>query len=88
MAVQLARRRARKLNAKGDFTAEEFEDLCEEYGNVCLRRGDEDVLLTPDHVVPLSLGGSNLIVNIQPLRGKCNSWKNIKVVDYRPDTTL
>lgn len=85
MAVQLARRRARKLNAEGDFTVEEFEVLCEKYGNVCLRCGHEDVLLTPDHVVPLSLGGNNRIANIQPLCGNCNSWKNIKTLDYRPN---
>ena len=52
---------------------------------MCLRCGAKDVLLTPDHVVPLSLGGSNLISNMQPLCGRCNSWKNVKVVDYRPD---
>ena len=85
MAVQLARRRARKLNAEGDLTVEEFEALCEKYGNVCLRCGDRDALLTPDHVVPLSLGGSNLTENIQPLCGNCNSWKNVKVIDYRPE---
>ena len=85
MAVQLARRRAQKLKAEGDFTVGEFEALCEKYNNVCLRCGAKDVLLTPDHVVPLSLGGSNLISNIQPLCGRCNSWKNIKVVDYRLD---
>ena len=72
MAVQLARHRVRKLNAEGDFTSEEFEALCEKHGNVCFRCGDGDVLLTPDHVIPLSVGGS------------CNSWKNIKAVDYRP----
>ena len=88
MAVQLARRRARKLNAEGDFTVEEFEALCEGYGNRCLRCGKGDVLLTPDHVVPLSSGGGNLMGNIQPLCGSCNSWKNTKVVDYRPDWIL
>jgi len=85
LAVQLARRRARKLSAEGDFTVEKFEALCEKYGNSCLRCGNRGVLLTPDHVVPLSLGGSNLISNIQPLCGRCSSWKNVKVVDYRPD---
>jgi hypothetical protein len=29
------------------------------------------------------LGGSNHIANIQPLCGKCSSWKNVKVVGYR-----
>jgi len=88
MAVQLARRRARKLNAEGDFTVEDFEALCEKYGNVCLRCGDRDALLTPDHVIPLSLEGSNLITNVQPLCGNCNSWKNVKVIDYRTDMVL
>ena len=83
LAVQLGRRRARKLNAEGDFTVGEFETLCEGHGNLCLRCGRGEVLLTPDHILPLALGGSNLISNIQPLCGACNSWKNVKVVDYR-----
>jgi len=88
MAVQLARHRVRKLNAEGDFTGEEFEALCEKHDDVCLRCGEGDVLLMPDHVVPLSVGGSNRITNIQPLCGSCNSWKNIKAVDYRLNKTL
>jgi 5-methylcytosine-specific restriction endonuclease McrA len=83
--VQLARRGSRTLNAEGDFTVGRFEALCEKYDNLCLRCGAKDVLLTPDHVVPLSLKSSSLISNIQPLCGRCNSWKNIKVVDYRPN---
>ena len=75
----------RKLEAEGDFTVEEFEALCESYGNVCLRCATGDALLTPDHVVPLYSGGSNQIANIQPLCLSCNSWKNVKVIDYRPD---
>jgi hypothetical protein len=85
LAVQLARRGSRTLNAEGDFTVGRFEALCEKYDNLCLRCGAKDVLLTPDHVVPLSLKSSSLISNIQPLCGRCNSWKNIKVVDYRPN---
>ena len=85
LAVQLARRMARKLNAEGDFTIEEFEALCERNGNRCLRCGKGDTLLTPDHVVPLSLGGGNLMGNIlQPLCGSCNWRKSTRVVDYRP----
>lgn len=81
LAVQFARRRARKLHAAGDFKVEEFEALCERYGKRHLRCGRGDVLLTPDHVVPLSLGDSNLRSNIQSLCGKCDSWKNVKAVD-------
>ena len=88
MAVQLARRRARKLNGEGNFTVGEFEALCEKYGNVCLRCGDRDALPIPDHVVPLYLGVTNLTENIQPLCGNCNSWKNLKAIDYRPKAIL
>ncbi len=63
-AVRLARRRARKLNDEDDFTVGEFEALCEVYGNVCLRCGRSEVLLTTDHVLLLALGGSNLLSKI------------------------
>ena len=82
-AAQWSRRRAREYEAEGSFTAEEFEALCEEYGNICLRCGDKDAPLTPDHVIPLFLGGSNWISNIQPLCRRCNSQKLIKIIDYR-----
>lgn len=39
--------------------------------------------LTPDHVVPLSRGGTNYIDNIQPLCGPCNSQKHAKTIDFR-----
>lgn len=81
--AQWSRRRAREHGAEGSYTAAEFEALCEVYGNLCLRCGDKDAPLTPDHVVPLSLGGSNWISNIQPLCRSCNSRKNVKVIDYR-----
>ena len=46
MAVQLARRRAHKLAAEGDFTVEEFEALRGRYGDRCLRCGRGDVMLS------------------------------------------
>lgn len=84
-SVQRNRNRAMRLACEGHYTAAEFEVLCEIYDNVCLRCGDKNASLTPDHVVPLSLGGSNWISNIQPLCRSCNSRKNVKVIDYRPD---
>lgn len=84
MAVQLARRRARKRAADGNFTVEEFRALCERFGGVCLGCGSVDVMLTPDHIIPLSLGGSNRISNIQPLCKACNSKKNVNIIDCRP----
>lgn len=83
-AVQRDRRRALELDAEGSYNAEEFLALCEKYGTVCLCCRSRDRALTPDHIVPLSRGGSNAIGNIQPLCRSCNSRKNVKTVDSRP----
>jgi 5-methylcytosine-specific restriction endonuclease McrA len=39
--------------------------------------------LTADHIVPVELGGSSYISNIQPLCQTCNSSKGIRIIDYR-----
>ncbi|MFW6184033.1 MAG: HNH endonuclease [Chloroflexota bacterium] len=82
VAARRDRRRARKNGAEGSYTAEEFAELCEMYGNCCLACGSTEDL-TADHVVPLSCGGSNSIDNIQPLCRSCNSSKGTNTTDYR-----
>ncbi len=77
------KRRAAKHASPGSFTAEEFEVLCETYGNECLACGDTGVALAADHVVPLTKGGSDDISNIQPLCGSCNREKFVNIIDYR-----
>ena len=79
------RRRTRKTNAGGSFTAEEFNALCAYYGNKCLCCNRTGIKLTVDHIKPVSRGGNSNIENIQPLCGKCNSSKGDKNIDYRPD---
>lgn len=79
--VSEARRRGLKKDA-GDFSLEEWVELCDTYGNVCLACG-RDEPLTIDHVVPLSVGGSNTIDNLQPLCKSCNCKKSTKTIDYR-----
>ncbi|MET7816068.1 HNH endonuclease signature motif containing protein [Streptomyces sp. NPDC005395] len=79
-----ARYRARKLGAPGSHTREEWKELRDRYGR-CLRCGATGVHLEPDHVVPLSKGGSDSIENLQPLCRSCNSSKGDKVADYRED---
>lgn len=74
--------RARKNSAEGNFTDEEFRDLCKSYDNKCLCCGKQR-RLAADHVVPLVKGGDNTIENIQPLCKSCNSSKKDKIIDYR-----
>lgn len=77
------KRRAAKHESCGNFTAVEFKELCERYGNRCLSCGAADIALEADHVVPLTRGGSDDIDNIQPLCGACNRSKFVKIIDYR-----
>jgi hypothetical protein len=77
------RRRALERKAEGSYTQEEFETLCQRYGNICLCCGKRKKL-SVDHIVPLSKGGKNSIDNIQPLCITCNKKKATKTIDYRP----
>lgn len=69
--------------AEGKYTAKEWKDLCDKYGNICLCCKEKKPLCA-DHVIPVSKGGSNYISNIQPLCRPCNSRKFDKTIDYRP----
>lgn len=71
------------LKDAGTFTEAEWTTLKEKYNNMCLACKCKSCKLTIDHVLPLSLGGSNTIDNIQPLCGECNTRKNNKYIDYR-----
>lgn len=82
------KRRAAKHASHGSFTAEEFKELCERYGNKCLACGDAEAVLEADHVVPLTKGGSDNISNIQPLCGSCNRKKFVNIIDYRLNTNI
>jgi 5-methylcytosine-specific restriction endonuclease McrA len=83
--VQANRRsyEARKKSALGSITAKEWLDICNKFGNKCLRCGRNDVKMTMDHIVPLSKGGTHTADNVQPLCLSCNSRKRDKYIDYR-----
>ncbi len=75
-------RRRGLLKGQPSFTREEWEALKEYYQFRCLAC-DRKTKLTVDHIIPLSKGGSNLIDNIQPLCGPCNSSKGDSSHNYR-----
>jgi 5-methylcytosine-specific restriction endonuclease McrA len=80
-------RRARKNGVSGKFTEQEWSALKEFYDYTCLccGRKEPEIKLSRDHVIPLKLGGSNSVENIQCLCGSCNSRKKAKHIDYRKE---
>jgi 5-methylcytosine-specific restriction endonuclease McrA len=56
--------------------------MCAMYNGKCLRCSQAKPL-TVDHVMPLSMGGTNDIANIQPLCHACNASKGTRTIDYR-----
>lgn len=79
------KRRAYKLDAGGSHTDAEWYALKQATGNKCLCCGahESEKKLTRDHVIPLIVGGTDNIDNIQPLCQQCNSRKAIYLIDYR-----
>lgn len=78
------RRRARLAGSGGSYTTAEWATLVAQYDHcpMCERRWEEippspsgGYVITADHVVPISRGGSNRIENIMPLCYSCNSRK-------------
>lgn len=77
-------RRIMRLENGGSHTLGEWETLKAQYNWTCpsCERFEPDIILTRDHIIPLSRGGSDNIENIQPLCGSCNSRKKDKTIKY------
>lgn len=77
-------REDRKRNNGGSHSFSQWQDLKRNFGFTCpsCRRTEPEIFLTRDHIVPLSVGGTNDIENIQPLCKSCNSSKHDKFIRY------
>lgn len=67
------RRRARKVGADGNATAEQIAARWEVYGDMCYICGEPAEVT--DHVIPLAAGGSNWPSNLRPICRHCNLIK-------------
>jgi 5-methylcytosine-specific restriction endonuclease McrA len=80
------RRRSKIKGNGGDgWTAQQWDALKAEFDYTCLMCGRQEpaIQLHADHVVPVQVGGTNAIENIQPLCKSCNSRKHTQVLDLR-----
>lgn len=77
--------RMRAAKSLGTHSFMEWSILFEQCGRRCVKCGAIGLRdIHKDHIVPVSLGGSDAIGNIQPLCGYCNTSKGADCIDYRP----
>lgn len=83
--ARITRRKALIFNSDGTHTYTEWLKLNELCGNKCLHpeKSKCDGVITKDHIIPLSEGGTDNIDNLQPLCFSHNSSKGVKIIDYR-----
>ena len=74
-------RYAREKGAEGGHTLKEWKDLVNWLKGRCVCCCEKKKL-TKDHIVPLSLNGSDFIDNIQLLCQSCNASKGNKIICY------
>lgn len=72
------RRRVREAGSYGDWRWSDFMRVARRFDYCCAYCGEKPERLDPDHVVPLSKGGPNIIGNLLPTCAQCNAEKNAR----------
>jgi len=73
------RYRVRKSGCSGSHSEKDWLALCSRSRGRCAKCGQKRAL-TRDHIIPLAIGGTDDITNIQPLCRSCNSAKGARRV--------
>lgn len=81
-AAALRAERMAAARALGDHSTEQWFALREEFDNRCVRCCAPYRIITRDHIVPIFMGGSNGIENIQPMCTSCNSGKGTDTTNW------
>lgn len=81
-----SRLRIKKMGIKPTLSFEEWLQLKIIFNYTCpaCYRKEPEILLSEDHIIPLSKGGSDHVSNIQPLCRGCNSHKRARIIVYAP----
>lgn len=83
---RLQRARRGSTAASDSMSSDEWIGLKRRYGFRCLACNRAEsllVVLEPDHVLPVAIGGGSELANMQPLCRSCNASKGAKHIDYR-----
>lgn len=81
MKASRLRRRVREAGTYGDWTWGDFMRMAGRFRWCCAYCGIKPGRLDPDHVIPLSQGGPNVLTNLLPSCAACNTDKQALSLD-------